>query len=91
MSFLLGVFEEDTRLLHWLVFLSVQRNRSFFLFICSTSRPTKFLVSEKQVNVGSIFALNQKFFMLQKYSGDQRVPPLQFFRPYATFFREVYI
>ena len=58
--------------------------------MCSTSWPTNFLVSEKQEGVGSILALNHKFFMLQKYSGDQRVPPLRFFfRHYATFFRKV--
>ena len=33
MSFLVGVFEENARLLQWLFFSSVQRNRPTFLFI----------------------------------------------------------
>ena len=71
-------------------FSSVQRDRTTFLFICSTSWPTNFLVSEKQESVGSILAQNHKFFMLPKYSGDQRVQFLQFFWHYATFFRKVW-
>ena len=37
--FLVVVFEENARLLQWLVFFfsSVQSDRSTFLFICSTS------------------------------------------------------
>ena len=37
LAFLVGGFEEKARLLQWLVFLTVQRDRSTFLFICSTS------------------------------------------------------
>ena len=85
--FLVGVFEENAQLLQWLVFFR-QFNAfcSLFLFICSTSWPTNFLVFQKHKSVVSILALNHKFLMLQKYSGDQWVPPLRFFfRHYATF------
>ena len=78
--FLVGVFKENARLLQWLVFFR-QFNTigPLFLFICSTSWPTNFLVSEKQESVDSILALNHNFLMLQKYSGDQSPPFAVFF------------
>ena len=65
--FLVGVFEENARLLQWLVFFrQFNATGPLFLFICSTSWPTNCLVSEKQERVGSILAVNHKFCMLQK-------------------------
>ena len=44
--------------------------------------------SEKQEIVGSILALNHKFFMLPKVQARLKGSPFGFFRYYATFFRK---
>ena len=90
--FLVGVFEENARLLQWLVFYfsSVQRDRSTFLFICSTS-------STWTTDVHNILETPEHRPKQHRRPEPRkhRIPPFVFFtriffRRYATFF-EVFL
>ena len=67
-------------------FSSVQRDRSTFLFICSTSWPTIFLVSEKQESMGSILSLITNSLCFESIVETNGSPFAVFFRHYATVF-----
>ena len=78
----LALIEEKARFFQWLVFfVSSTRSVHFFCsFVQLLGREVNpdLLGFEKQKNVGSSLALNQKLFMLPKVEGRPKGPPFAF-------------
>ena len=94
LMFLVGVFEEEARLLQWLVsFVSSTRWIHLFCsFVQLLGREVNpdFLGSEKQESVGSSLALNHKSFMLPKVEGRPEGRPSRFFSELCDIFPKIF-